>query len=53
MLGQREFLMRFFEHFHQEHESLQDLCTFEKGELFQDTYMVEMLSVGLPHEFES
>ena len=53
MMGQRDFLIRFFEQFHQAHDTLIEICTFTRDELFRDNYLAETLSVGLPHEFES
>ena len=29
------------------------MCTFNRNEWFKDSYMVELLHIGLPHDFES
>ena len=49
----KEFLLDFFEKFHNNHEHLVNMCRFTKGELFSDQYISEVLYVGIPSDFDS
>ena len=50
-MGQRELILDFFEKFHEAHEKLAELTTFTRDEFFQDSYLAEVLAVGLPADF--
>ena len=52
-MGQRELILDFFEKFHEAHEKLTELTTFTREEFFQDSYLAEVLAMGLPADFQS
>ena len=45
-------MMEFFEKFHDNHQTLKDICTFTREEFFKDSYLIEVLAVGLPNDFQ-
>ena len=50
---EREFLLDFFEQFHENHTNLVEMTAFTRDSFFQEKYLAEILAVGLPQDFSS
>ena len=45
-------MIDFFEKFHDSHPELKAIAVFTREEFFKEMYMIEVLAIGLPEEFQ-